>query len=950
MAKKLLAVVIAVMMVVPMIFIPASADVTYTTAKRFDSDAGYGYSQADGDHYPSAAYHLMARFVINWTDAGAEGQHGSISWVNGSPNSAYGFDFFTGKIFVAMTGWNGQVNDDTNFLAQADYTLEDGEYYQVDWYVSNTEIKGYVNGVLAIDYVGEGLFTAGQYIISYPYACGYDLLDTSVVAQDNSATYVPDMSLWTGWNGGWSDVEVAYTVEPYEIIDWAPYAAAVDAKIAAIGNVGYNEWVEVTDTSCMSYEAAAGWGPYDEVQASIGAPYRLEIDVQIVENKDGVSLIGALPHAGGAYLGYNMDEGKFFIAPNRSYPNYDTYYDYASVVSEGTINLDPAKVYTIGLVYADGYVAVEFQGSELIRSTAAGFVNSTVHFANVNTKINVFGYRVYLLSSGALVQEDNWSAHSSNATLVRDITCTALKFVNSGAAIAAARAAYDAANAQTKALVTGLATLEAAETAYAAKVAAVAQTEADSIMALINDIGTVTVDSLEAIRAAESAYANADPAIQALVTNYETLTAARAAYNTMVANIANFNAAVDAIGDVYYQYETNRDADYDNTGLQFNYRDGDGYSTLKINDTTALPFDYRMVFDFQIVDVEEGNSFAQLAGGAQNFVVGYDFPTQRFILIMQEDHEGDYNPWTNLDPEDAHAYAVSDVYPLLSDCVYTWDLQVKGNRITLNIDGAPVVEIANGTAENTCRKDGNYFIFYPRGCVVNFANFTRYIDVGSGWVTWDEATMQFGAGPDNFSGQTLINATRIWGDRGAGYGSTVVALHADAILDDGDAISAAEAIYENLTAYEKSQVADSKNILDQKAAEYEALATPPHVHDYAAVVTLPTCTEQGYTTYTCECGDSYVADYVPATGHNFVNGVCTVCQAVDPDYVIPGDANGDGEVTTKDVTLVRRYIANYDDVSGTSTVEVTVGADFNGDGEITGKDLTAIRRFIASQE
>ena len=40
-----------------------------------------------------------------------------------------------------------------------------------------------------------------------------------------------------------------------------------------------------------------------------------------------------------------------------------------------------------------------------------------------------------------------------------------------------------------------------------------------------------------------------------------------------------------------------------------------------------------------------------------------------------------------------------------------------------------------------------------------------------------------------------------------------------------------------------------------------------HTHDYAAVVTAPTCTAQGYTTYTCSCGDSYVADYVPATGH-----------------------------------------------------------------------------------
>lgn len=43
----------------------------------------------------------------------------------------------------------------------------------------------------------------------------------------------------------------------------------------------------------------------------------------------------------------------------------------------------------------------------------------------------------------------------------------------------------------------------------------------------------------------------------------------------------------------------------------------------------------------------------------------------------------------------------------------------------------------------------------------------------------------------------------------------------------------------------------------------------PHEHSYEKVVTAPTCTEKGYTTYTCACGDSYVADYTDPTGHSF---------------------------------------------------------------------------------
>ena len=45
---------------------------------------------------------------------------------------------------------------------------------------------------------------------------------------------------------------------------------------------------------------------------------------------------------------------------------------------------------------------------------------------------------------------------------------------------------------------------------------------------------------------------------------------------------------------------------------------------------------------------------------------------------------------------------------------------------------------------------------------------------------------------------------------------------------------------------------------------------PATGHKYDKVVTAPTCTEKGYTTYTCSvCGDSYVADYVDALGHSY---------------------------------------------------------------------------------
>lgn len=43
-----------------------------------------------------------------------------------------------------------------------------------------------------------------------------------------------------------------------------------------------------------------------------------------------------------------------------------------------------------------------------------------------------------------------------------------------------------------------------------------------------------------------------------------------------------------------------------------------------------------------------------------------------------------------------------------------------------------------------------------------------------------------------------------------------------------------------------------------------------HTHSYVESITTPTCTEQGFSTYTCECGHSYVENYVNALGHTEV--------------------------------------------------------------------------------
>ena len=86
----------------------------------------------------------------------------------------------------------------------------------------------------------------------------------------------------------------------------------------------------------------------------------------------------------------------------------------------------------------------------------------------------------------------------------------------------------------------------------------------------------------------------------------------------------------------------------------------------------------------------------------------------------------------------------------------------------------------------------------------------------------------------------------------------------------------------------------------------------PHEHNFNYVVTSPTCTQAGYTTFSCDCGTIYKDDYKDATGHiwneatcitpkmcpickttvgepeghSFVEGECIYCFEEDPDFIV----------------------------------------------------------------
>ena len=100
-------------------------------------------------------------------------------------------------------------------------------------------------------------------------------------------------------------------------------------------------------------------------------------------------------------------------------------------------------------------------------------------------------------------------------------------------------------------------------------------------------------------------------------------------------------------------------------------------------------------------------------------------------------------------------------------------------------------------------------------------------------------------------------------------------------------------------------------------------------HDYQAVVTKPTCTTGGYTTYTCECGDTYVAGEVSALGHK--PGAAASCEK-DQTCTVCGDVLAG--------KLGHNYVNNTCTRCGTTTAPVKpttiVLAEFSGYGSPPG--------------
>ena len=120
-----------------------------------------------------------------------------------------------------------------------------------------------------------------------------------------------------------------------------------------------------------------------------------------------------------------------------------------------------------------------------------------------------------------------------------------------------------------------------------------------------------------------------------------------------------------------------------------------------------------------------------------------------------------------------------------------------------------------------------------------------------------------------------------------------------------------------------------------------------HVHNYTTVVTQPTCTEGGYTTYTCKCGDTYTDDETDALGHT--EGETVVENEVDPTCTVAGSYESVVYCSVCNAELSRTEVP-VDALGHTPVVDEAVDPTCEGTGLTEGSHCDVCGETLVAQE
>ncbi len=174
----------------------------------------------------------------------------------------------------------------------------------------------------------------------------------------------------------------------------------------------------------------------------------------------------------------------------------------------------------------------------------------------------------------------------------------------------------------------------------------------------------------------------------------------------------------------------------------------------------------------------------------------------------------------------------------------------------------------------------------------------------------------------------------------AGEMEFTAALREDGNITNDEQEAIAEKDFSNIHLYDIKLMHDGESIGD---AGFEAVVRLPipaswgnegiftvyHLTDDNILEKIDTSVEDGFAVFTTTHFSKYLLAHTAA------------------EY---GDSNGDYVIDGRDSILLLRYLANYDSMTGMSSVEVSAGADVNADGTIDGRDSILLLRYLANYD
>lgn len=368
-----------------------------------------------------------------------------------------------------------------------------------------------------------------------------DRIGTNIFAQGQSGVYVARTVTLDELGSYLNQLVPNNDVASLNAADWN----AVRDVLNAAGRFTAEQLATVNQELVAATDSTAAVTQLDKLKELANAEFYKAVADEFTEKVNALPATDALTLDNAQQVYALQSEYDQFYAEIKANLSADTVAKLNAAVAKihALENYDPAVAAVVAKIEAIGTVTTESEAA--IQDARASYDALTVR-----QKKQVTNYQVLVDAEAALILA------KENAAVIRSVEdkIAAIGEVSytsaSKAKINVARTAYDNLAEALRPGVSNYEVLTAAEARYAElKAAAEDAAAAEPVIAQINAIGKVTLESKRLIEAAEAAYAALTESQQALVTNYETLTAARAAYDALVQAEADNQAAAQAVMD-----------------------------------------------------------------------------------------------------------------------------------------------------------------------------------------------------------------------------------------------------------------------------------------------------------------------------------------------------------------------------------------------------------------